>query len=99
MIKYGLFESIMLILPQFKLWIMQAIEEINQKILLKTLDIQTNYPELSKYLEEMPITIPDLENPQITLQNLKEYYNSLNVLVNDYASTHIAKKLWTTLNI
>ena len=72
---------------------MQAIEEINQKILLKTLDIQTNYPELSKYLEEMPVTIPDLENPQITLQNLKEYYNSLNVLVSDYASTHIAKKL------
>ena len=72
---------------------MQAIEEINQKILLKTLDIKTNYPELSKYIEEMPITIPNLENPQITLQNLKEYYHSLNVLVINYASTHIAKKL------
>ena len=72
---------------------MQAIEEINQKILLKTLNIGANYPELSKYIEEMPVTIPDLENPEITLQNLKEYYHSLNVLVINYASTHIAKKL------
>lgn len=72
---------------------MQAIEEINQKILCKTLDIEANYPELSKYIEEMSITIPDLENPEITLQNLKEYYNSLNTLATNYASTHIAKKL------
>ena len=72
---------------------MQTIEEINQKILLRTLNIGANYPELSKYIEEMPITIPNLENPQITLQNLKEYYHSLNVLVINYASTHIAKKL------
>ena len=72
---------------------MQTIEEINQKILLKTLDIKTNYPELSKYIEEMPVTIPNLENPQITLQNLKEYYHSLNFLVTNYASTHIAKKI------
>ena len=72
---------------------MQTIEEINQKILLRTLNIGANYPELSKYIEEMPVTIPDLENPQITLQNLKEYYHSLNVLVINYASTHITKKL------
>ena len=72
---------------------MQTIEEINQKILLRTLNIGDNYPELSKYIEEMPITIPNLENPQITLQNLKEYYHSLNVLVINYASTHIAKNL------
>ena len=72
---------------------MQTIEELNQKILLKTLDIAANYPELSKYIEEMPITIPNSENPQITLQILKEYYNSLNVLVTNYALTHIAKKL------
>ena len=78
---------------------MQTIEEINQKILLRTLNIGANYPELSKYIEEMPITIPNLENPQITLQNLKEYYHSLNVLVINYASTHIAKKLWILLNI
>ena len=71
---------------------MQAIEEINQRILLKTLDIETNYPELSKYIEEMPVTMPDLENPQVTLQNLKEYYHSLNTLATNYALTHTANK-------
>lgn len=72
---------------------MQAIEEINQKILLKTLEIKDKYPELSKYIEEMPITIPDSEMPEITLKNLNEYYNSLKVIETEYALTHTAKKL------
>ena len=48
---------------------MQAIEDINQKILLKTLDTKANYPKLSKYIEEMPITIPDVENSDVTLKH------------------------------
>lgn len=69
---------------------METIEEINQKILLKTLDIKANHPELSKYIEEMPITVPDSKNPEITLKNLSEYYNSLNALETKYALTHNA---------
>ena len=72
---------------------METIEEMNQKILLKTLDIKANYPELSKFIEEMPITVPDLVNPKITLQNLNDYYNSLNDLEANYSSTHISKKI------
>lgn len=72
---------------------MQAIEEINQKILLKTLDIKAKYRELSKYIEELPITVPTMENPDITLKNLNEYYNSLNALEIKYSTTHMAKKL------
>jgi hypothetical protein len=72
---------------------MITIDEINQKILLKTLDIMDKYPELSKYFEEMPITIPDLENPEITLRNLNEYYDSLITLEIKYSPTHIANKL------
>ena len=72
---------------------MKTIAEINQKILVKTLAIKDKYPELSKYIEEMPITIPDLENPEITLKNLNEYYNSLTALEIKYSPTHIANKL------
>lgn len=72
---------------------METIEEMNQKILLKTLDIKANYPELSKFIEEMPITVPDLVNPKITLQNLNDYYNSLNDLEANYSSTHTTKKI------
>ena len=63
----------------------QEIEkDLNSKILKITMDIKDNYPELSKYLEEMPVTIPDEQNPDITLKNLSSYYDSLNSLLNKY---------------
>jgi hypothetical protein len=37
---------------------METEEEINAKILKLTMVIHDNYPELSKYLNEMPITVP-----------------------------------------
>lgn len=63
----------------------QEIEkDLNSKILKITMNIKDNYPELSKYLEEMPVTIPDEQNPDITLKNLSSYYDSLNSLLNKY---------------
>ena len=64
---------------------METIEELNQKILKKTMDINKNYPELTKYIEEMPITIPNLDNPEITLKSLQEYYDSLEEIFKKYA--------------
>ena len=37
---------------------MKTEKELNADILKKTLMIQEKFPELSKYIEEMPITIP-----------------------------------------
>jgi len=59
-------------------------KELNSKILKITLKINDQYPELSKYLEEMPVTIPVDKKPEITLKNLSAYYESLNVLLNKY---------------
>lgn len=72
-----------------KLTTMKTIEELNQKILNKTMDMKKKYPELSKYIEEMPITIPNLENPEITLKNLQEYYDSLDEMLKKYTLNHI----------
>jgi hypothetical protein len=66
---------------------MTTEKELNEAILKITLHIQSTFPELSKYIEEMPITIPTA-NPEIKLKNLKDYYNSLNTLVNKYAKSH-----------
>lgn len=63
-------------------------KELNLKILNITLKINDQYPELSKYLEEMPVTIPVLTKPEITLKGLSTYYNSLNVLLNHYIKEH-----------
>lgn len=63
----------------------QNIEnELNAKIMEVTMKIKDHYPELSKYLDEMPVTMPSGKDPQITLNHLQTYYESLNSLLNKY---------------
>ena len=64
---------------------MKSEKELNAKILEITLLIQTKYPELSKYLSEMPNTIPIEEN-------LQNYYNSLDQFLKKYILEHPKKK-------
>ncbi|MDD4993889.1 MAG: hypothetical protein PHR83_16840 [Paludibacter sp.] len=58
--------------------------ELNLKIMQVTTEIKDHYPELIKFLDEMPVTVPDEKNMEITLKNLKSYYDSLNALLNSY---------------
>lgn len=67
-----------------------AEADLNSKILKITLTINEQYTELSKYIEEMPVTIPNEENPDITLNNLKTYYESLSLMLNKYKAEHPA---------
>jgi pimeloyl-ACP methyl ester carboxylesterase len=59
-------------------------KDLNAKILKITMTIKDHYPELSKYLDEMPVTIPSEKDPEITLKHLSSYYESLNSLLNKY---------------
>jgi hypothetical protein len=68
-------------------YIMETEKELNAAILRKTLMIQEKFPELSKYIEEMPITIPT-NNPEISIKNLVDYNNSLDNLIKKYAENH-----------
>lgn len=63
---------------------METVKELNAKIMEITLLIQKKYPELSKYLKEMPITIPNKKNLEIMNKNLKEYYESLESILKKY---------------
>ena len=67
---------------------MKTEAELNGAILKITMKIQEKYPELNKYISEMPLTIPDSGNPEINIQKLQEYYDSLTALVNKYSPTH-----------
>ena len=67
-----------------------AVADLNSKILKITMAINEQYPELSKYIEEMPVTIPNEQNPNVTVDNLKSYYESLNLMLNKYKSEHPA---------
>ncbi|MFA6271142.1 MAG: hypothetical protein WC657_08115 [Candidatus Paceibacterota bacterium] len=62
----------------------QTEKDLNSKILKITMRIKDHYPELSKYLEEMPVTVPSENDPEITLNQLKSYYESLNSLLQKY---------------
>ncbi len=63
---------------------MEKEKELNRNILKITLNIKEQYPELGKYLEEMPITIPTEKFPIITPKVLQDYYQSLTSLLNNY---------------
>jgi hypothetical protein len=65
---------------------MKTETEIEDAILKITIKIKTQYPELSKYLEEMPVTLPDTKNPEINVKILQDYYNSLESLLKKYTS-------------
>lgn len=67
---------------------METEDEINAKILKITMVIQENYPELSKYLNEMPITIPVDSRPEVNVKNLQKYYDSLVTLFRKYVAEH-----------
>lgn len=67
---------------------MKTEKELNDKILETTLLIRQEYPELSKYLLEMPETIPRIENPEMNKKILSSYLNSLKEILDKYAPNH-----------
>ncbi len=67
---------------------METEAEINAKILKVTMVIQENYPELSKYLNEMPISVPIDSRPEVNIKNLQKYYESLLNLFRKYVAEH-----------
>lgn len=75
-----------------KLHVLESEDELNIKILEITMHIQEKFPELSKYLVEMPVTIPDKKCPKINIKSLREYYNSLTSILKNYAHVNEVKK-------
>ena len=71
---------------------MKTEEQLNKEILDITLKINHQYPELSKYLSEMPVTIPNELSPEIEAKTLTDYLNSLNELLLSYIKNHQPNK-------
>jgi hypothetical protein len=67
---------------------MDEENELNLKILNISMQIKLHNPELSKYLDEMTVTIPNEKHPTINIIALKSYYDSLLVIWNNYLTTH-----------
>lgn len=65
--------------------------ELNKTILTTTMNIEEEYPELSKYIGEMNVAIPKEVLLEINATELQEYQNSLSSLLKKYSINHTKK--------
>ncbi len=72
---------------------MKTKAKLEQDIINITMKIHVEFPELSKYIQEMPIKISGIDTSEIYSINLKQYYNSLEELLVEYAKTHVATEV------
>lgn len=61
-------------------------------IIQLTAEIETNYPELYKYLDETPISICETERKTICTDDLKEYLETLKSQLQHHIETHKSGK-------
>jgi len=67
---------------------MKSNTELNKDIFKVTLAIDNQFPELVKYFGEMPVEITQDNQSEVSVANLADYYNSLDLLFNDYTVYH-----------
>ncbi|MEJ1222479.1 hypothetical protein [Sediminicola sp. 1XM1-17] len=63
-------------------------ESILNKITQLTSNIETNYPELYKFLDENPLTLPNEGHPNLDQSILSAYLDSLKQLLRHHLETH-----------
>ncbi|CAM3606322.1 hypothetical protein FLGE108171_05565 [Flavobacterium gelidilacus] len=67
---------------------MKQQDSLTKKISEITAKIQTEYPELIKYLDEIPRNFHSTGNGKVSQKALQDYLNSLNDLLKTYAKEH-----------
>jgi hypothetical protein len=63
---------------------MKTETELTQDILEITNKIHQQFPELSKYLKEIPIRIETTKDNGISSQSLSDYYDSMFEVITEY---------------
>lgn len=67
---------------------MKTVAEWDQDIVKITMEIHQKYPELSKYIKEMPQKMLSNGEEGVTVRSLEDYYNSLKELLFEYSKMH-----------
>ena len=68
---------------------MESINRLLNEITLVTLEIETKYPEIYKFLDEDTLTLPFREHPKINSEVLYDYLESLKQLLSHHKETHL----------
>lgn len=67
---------------------MNSLKTIENDILKLTTLIEDKYPELYKFLDENPITMPTVSQPDINLKDMEDYLESLKQILKHHIETH-----------
>jgi len=68
---------------------MITVKELLSEISNLLLRIKKEYPALYRHLDEDPITIPNVEHPEISTVELQKYLSILNNLIDKHKLSHI----------
>jgi len=68
---------------------MKTEKELNKEIVDLTMEIRNDYPELTKYLEELTVSIPD--SGQLNIKALDDYRNTLKSMMEKYKNEILQK--------
>ncbi|MDE3742567.1 hypothetical protein [Maribacter polysaccharolyticus] len=67
---------------------MENTDNLLREIAKLTTKMETDYPELYRYLDETPITLPIELHPKIDKNELEGYLDSLQELLRNYLKSH-----------
>lgn len=67
---------------------MEAQKWLNDTICLESIKIQEEFPELVKYLNEMPEHLLPKSTDSLSIKDLHNYLDSLNKLFETYSKRH-----------
>lgn len=67
---------------------MKTRHDIENQIIRLTTSIKVNYPELYATLDETPISVPSEAHPDMTIQVMEDYLESLKQILKHYVKTH-----------
>jgi hypothetical protein len=71
---------------------MKTKAALEKDIINITMKIHKEFPELSKYISEMPEKDSEADPLRMSLKDFKIYYNSLQDILLEYSKTHLTEK-------
>jgi hypothetical protein len=70
---------------------MKNSQEVIREISELTTMIKKKYPELYRFIDESPITIPSSNNPQVDKAIMEDYLESIKKVLKNYIETNKGK--------
>ncbi|WP_424001050.1 hypothetical protein [Maribacter sp. IgM3_T14_3] len=71
---------------------MKQLHKVLNEITALTTNIETNYPELYRSLDENPMTLPVSQHPHMDKVVMQEYLESLKQMLYHYLKEHKSTK-------